>query len=79
MLMFVLRVNQISVEAIADGSNIVIGMFLINSMLASILFDSRASHSFISTRYVNTHSLPCLIMHRPMVVIKPKGPFKQHI
>jgi hypothetical protein len=43
-------------------------------MPASILFDSGASHSFISIRYVNTNSLPCLTMRRPMVVIK--GPFE---
>jgi hypothetical protein len=46
-------------------------------MLASILFDSRASHSFISARYVNTHSLPFLTMCRLMVVITPKEPFEE--
>jgi hypothetical protein len=45
-------------------------------MLASILFDSRASHLFISARYVNTHSLPFIIMHRPMIVITPEGLFE---
>jgi hypothetical protein len=45
-------------------------------MPASIPFDSGASHSFISARYVNTNSLSCLTMHIPMVVITPKGPFK---
>jgi hypothetical protein len=44
-------------------------------MLASILFDFGGSHSFISSRY-DTHSLPFLIMRRPMVVITPKGPFE---
>jgi hypothetical protein len=48
------RVNQISAEATVDGSDIAIGMFLINSIPASILFDSRALHSFISARYANT-------------------------
>jgi hypothetical protein len=51
MLMSVLKVNQISAEAIADGSNIVIGMFLINSMLASILF------RFWSFTFIDIYSL----------------------
>jgi hypothetical protein len=41
------RVNQVSAEATADGADISIGMFCINSILAAILFDSRATHSFI--------------------------------
>jgi hypothetical protein len=70
-------VNQISVVAIADGYDIAIGTFLINSIPASILFDSRASHSSISARYGNTHELPYIIMRKHMVVITPnKGPIK---
>jgi hypothetical protein len=38
------RVNQINVEATEDGPNIVIGTFFINSVPATILFDSGASH-----------------------------------
>jgi hypothetical protein len=45
-------------------------------MSASILFDSGALHLFISACYVNTHSLPFVIMQKPMVVITPKGPFE---
>jgi hypothetical protein len=45
-------------------------------MPASILFDSRASHSFISARYVDANSLPYLAMRGPMVVTTPKWPFE---
>jgi hypothetical protein len=58
------RVNQVSADATADGANIAIGMFYINSVLASILFDSRATHSFISARYVNTNELPLQTMQK---------------
>jgi hypothetical protein len=51
-------------------------MFFINSVQASILFDSGASHSFISARYVNANSRPYLVMRRPMIVITPKGPYE---
>lgn len=66
------RVNQINVEATEDGPNIVIGTFFINFVLAIIIFYSRASHSFISARYVHANSLPYLAMSRSMIVITPK-------
>jgi hypothetical protein len=40
------RVNQVSVEVTADGADITIGMFYINSIPAVILFDSKALRSF---------------------------------
>jgi hypothetical protein len=49
-------------------------MFYINSILAAILFDSGATHSFISARYANTNELPLQNMQNPLVVIIPKGP-----
>jgi hypothetical protein len=70
------RVNQVSVDATADGADIAIGMFYINSVPAAILFDSRATHSFISSRYVNTNELPLQTMQKPLIVITPKGPIE---
>jgi hypothetical protein len=51
-------------------------MFYINSIPAAILFDSGATHLFISSRYVNTNELPLQNMQKPMIVITPKGPIK---
>jgi hypothetical protein len=51
-------------------------MFNINSVPAVILFDSRATHSFISARYVNTNELPLQNMQNHMIVITPKGPIE---
>jgi hypothetical protein len=48
-------------------------MFFINSVPATILFDSGATHSFISACYVNTNELPLQTMHKPKLVITPKG------
>jgi hypothetical protein len=70
------KVNQINVEATKDGPNIVICTFFINSVSATILFDSRALHSFISARYVHANSLPYLALRRPMIVITPKGAYE---
>jgi hypothetical protein len=68
------RVNQVSAEATADGADIAIGMFYINAILAALLFDFGATHSFISARFASTNELPLQNMKTPMVVITPKGP-----
>jgi hypothetical protein len=49
-------------------------MFYINSIPAAIVFDSGATHSFISYRYANTNELPLQNMQKPLIVITPKGP-----
>jgi hypothetical protein len=49
-------------------------MFYINAIPATILFDSGATHSFMSTRYANTNELPLKNMKTPMIVITPKEP-----
>ena len=70
------RVNQVSADATADGADIAISMFYINSVPAAILFDYGATHSFISARYVNTNELPLQNMQKPMIVMTPKGPIE---
>jgi predicted aspartyl protease len=70
------RVNQVSADATADGADIAIGTFYINLVPATILFDSGATHSFISARYANTNELPLQNMQKPMIVITPKGPIE---
>jgi predicted aspartyl protease len=68
------RVNQLSADATADEADIAIGTFYIDSILVAILFDSGATHSFISVRYANTNELPLQNMQKPLIVITPKGP-----
>jgi hypothetical protein len=48
-------------------------MFYINAIPTTILFDSGATHSFMSARYANTNELPLENMKTPMLVITPKG------
>jgi hypothetical protein len=42
------KVNQVSVDATLDDADIVLGMFYVNAIPATILFDSGATHSFMS-------------------------------
>jgi hypothetical protein len=68
------RVNQVSADATPDGADIALGMFYINAIPATILFDSGATHSFMSARYANTNEIPLQNMKTRMIVITPKGP-----
>jgi hypothetical protein len=42
----------VAVEEAQETPDVVIGMFLVNDTSAVVLFDSGASHSFISATYV---------------------------
>jgi hypothetical protein len=46
----------------------VTGMFFINDTSAVVLFDSVASHSFISATYVEKHNLPISLLRCQMIV-----------
>jgi hypothetical protein len=62
-----------------EAPDVVIGTFSINDISAVVLFDSRASHSFISTAYVEKHNLPIALLWCQMIVSSPRGdmPAKQ--
>jgi hypothetical protein len=61
-------VNHIAVEEGQEASDVVIGMFFINDTFAVVLFDSIASHSFISVAYVEKHNLPLALLKCQMIV-----------
>jgi hypothetical protein len=52
---------------------VVIGMFFINDTSAVVLFDSGASHSFISVAYIEKHNLPIALLRCQMIVSSPGG------
>jgi hypothetical protein len=55
-------------------------MFLASSYPATILFDSGASHSFISSSFVVKHHLPITITKQTMLVSSPRGEMRtKHI
>jgi hypothetical protein len=51
----------------------VIGTFSINDLSAVVLFDSEASHSFISAAYVEKHNLPMALLRSRMIVSSSGG------
>jgi hypothetical protein len=62
------RVNHVSAETAQENPQVVLGMFFVNSIPASVLFDSGASHSFISAQFVAKHSIPMCSMKQTMLV-----------
>jgi hypothetical protein len=50
--------NHVAVEEAQEAPDVVISTFFINDTSVVVLFDSGASHSFISTAYVEKHNLP---------------------
>jgi hypothetical protein len=67
------RVNHVAMEDAQEAPNVVVGMFLVNNTSAVVLFDSRASRSFISIAYVQKHNLPITLLRCQMIVSSPGG------
>jgi hypothetical protein len=62
------RVNHAAVEGAQAAPDVIIGMILVNSNGAIVLFDSGASHSFIAANFVQKHNLPLSMLKNRMIV-----------
>jgi hypothetical protein len=62
------RVNHVTAETAQEAPHVVFGMFLINSKPALVLFDSGASHSFVTEQFVAKHNLPMHPMQKSLLV-----------
>jgi hypothetical protein len=60
-------------KEVQEAPDAVIGLFLINDTSVVVLFDSRASHSFISAAYVGKHNLPLALLRFQIIVSSPGG------
>jgi hypothetical protein len=67
------KVNHVAVEEAQEAPDVVIGMSFVNDNSAVVLFDSGASHSFISTTYVEKHNLLIALLRCQMIVSSPGG------
>jgi hypothetical protein len=74
------KVNHVTTEEAQQAQDVVLGMFLASSHPATVLFDSGASHSFISSSFVVKHQLPITIMKQTMLVSSLGGEMRtKHI
>jgi hypothetical protein len=67
------KVNHVAVEEAQEAPDVVIGTFSVNDLSAVVLFDSGASHFFISVAYVEKHNLPMALLRSQMIVSSPRG------
>jgi hypothetical protein len=67
------RVNHVAMEEAQDAPDVVLGMFFTNDTSAVVLFDSWASHSFISVVYVEKHNLPIAFLKCQMIACSTGG------
>jgi hypothetical protein len=59
------------VEQAQNDSGVVLGTFPINFVPATVLFDSGASHSFITDQFVTKQNLSMSSMKNPLIVSSP--------
>jgi hypothetical protein len=58
------------------AKEVVYGFIPVNSTPTTVVFDPRASHSFISSAYVKKHKITMLPMRRPVIVKTLEGEMK---
>jgi hypothetical protein len=73
------KVNHVYAEQTECTPDVVLGEFLVQSFLATILFDSGASHSFISSYFVETHDIPTVALKKPLLTKSPGGHIPCHL
>jgi hypothetical protein len=70
----------VTTEEAQHAQDVVLGLFLTSSHPTTVLFDSGALHSFISSSFVVEHQLPITIMKQTMLVSSPGGEMRtKHI
>jgi hypothetical protein len=74
------RVNLMTSDEAQQAQYVILGTFLACSHPATVLFDSRESHSFISSSFVTKRNLPIATMKHVMLVSSPGGEMRtKHI
>src|SRR5579859_2231050 len=67
------RVNFTTLTELPEGVPIMTGRFSINNRPAVVLFDSGASHNFMSTRYAARNGFPFVHTSQPYLISTPGG------
>jgi hypothetical protein len=63
----------VTAESVLEDADVVYGMFLINSIPASVLFDSGASYSFVTNSFVEKHNIPNHPLKKKLLIRSPGG------
>ena len=65
------QVNHVTMEEVEEQPYVVVGKFLVKTFTAIVLFDTGASHSYISRGFVNRHRMSTRVLKTPMLVSSP--------
>ncbi|WVZ90408.1 hypothetical protein U9M48_036714 [Paspalum notatum var. saurae] len=65
------RINHVEAQEAQQATGVALGEFLVNSVKATVLFDFGASHSFISSSFVEKHKIPTIPLKRPLLTRTP--------
>jgi hypothetical protein len=63
-------------EQAKNAPCVVLGTFTVNSIPAIVLFDSGATHSFITEQFVAKHDIPMSSMKTHLLISYPNGELK---
>jgi hypothetical protein len=69
----------VTAESAAEAPNVVIGTFMVNTHPAMVLFDTGATHSFITQSFVKHHGIRTSTLMRCMLVSSLGGQLRSHI
>jgi hypothetical protein len=67
------RLNHLEAEAVQEIPDMIVGIFPIDSYIAEVLFDTGATHSFITASWVKAHNLPITAMSTPIQIDSAGG------
>ena len=67
------RIYYTQVATTPEGEPVMMGTFLVANQLAVILFDSGASHTFISKKFVEKYCIPCTESREGFIIHSPRG------
>ena len=73
------RVNHVTAEEAQEDPDVVLGMFLVNSAPATVLFDSGATHSFVTQEFALKSGMTPTPLNNPMVVQTPGAEMRAKI
>lgn len=63
--------NHITTEEAEQAPDVLVGTLLVHSHPTSVLFDSGATHSFVTKSFASDHRLPISRLHPPLIITSP--------
>lgn len=73
------RVNMVNAAEAENSSDVIMGNLSLNDIPAKVLFDSGASHSFISRPFIAKHDIPTVHLDSPFRVVSPGMRMSSHM